>query len=67
MSCNTAASSITAAGHEKPTFKVQSGYEKLITSMNYGGIVYNLNHYLGLGPILKLKRKLADTFTLYRN
>jgi hypothetical protein len=37
MSCNTAASSITAAGHEKPTFKVQSGYEKLITSMNYSG------------------------------
>jgi hypothetical protein len=35
--------------------------------MLYGKVVYDRNHYFGLGPILKLKPKLADTFGGYRN
>jgi hypothetical protein len=31
----------------------------------YGIVVYDRNHYFGLGPILK--PKLADTFGRYRN
>ena len=30
-------------------------------------LVYNRNHYFGLGPIPKPKPKLADTFGRYRN
>ena len=30
-------------------------------------LVYNRNHYFGLGPILKRKPKLADTFDRYCN
>ena len=30
-------------------------------------IVYDQNHYFGLGPIPKPKPKLADTFSRYRN
>ena len=30
-------------------------------------LVYDRNHYFGLGPIPKLKPKLADTFSRYRN
>ena len=35
---------------------------------SYGNIVvYDRNHYFGLGPIPKPKPKLADTFGRYRN
>ena len=30
-------------------------------------LVYDRNHYFGLGPIPKPKPKLADTFSRYRN
>ena len=30
-------------------------------------VVYDRNHYFGLGPILKPNPKLADTFGRYRN
>ena len=30
-------------------------------------VVYDWNHYFGLGPIPKPKPKLADTFSCYRN
>ena len=30
-------------------------------------VVYDWNHYFGLGPIPKLKPKMADTFGQYRN
>ena len=30
-------------------------------------VVYNQNHYFGLGPIPKPKPKLADTFSRYRS
>ena len=33
----------------------------------YFYIVYNRNHYFGLGQIPKPKPKLADTFVQYRN
>ena len=31
--------------------------------MQYTNIVYDRNHYFGLGPIPKTKPKLADTVT----
>ena len=30
----------------------------------YGLVVYDRNHYFGLGPILKQKPKMSDTFGL---
>ena len=34
---------------------------------DYAHIVYDWNHYFGLGPILKPKPKLDNTFDRYHN
>ena len=45
------------------TMKICSSHHHLL----HYEIVYDRNHYLGFGPILKPKPKLADTFGRYRN
>ena len=52
------------------TQKIESLWSKKFMNPrlpNWPKLVYNRNHYFGLGPIPKPKPKLADTFGRYRN
>ena len=52
-------------------FEVQKRFcfnkTSFIPELDLGPLVYDRNHYFGLGPIPKPKPKLADTFGRYRN
>ena len=48
----------------KIELKICSFSEKYLSVTS---VVYDRNHYFGLGPVPKPKPKLADTYNRYRN